>query len=344
MSDPFIRRHRFLSILVWSYSLENKIFVVGTKYDDPYTIWDTDIKARNLEFISGINPDYFNYLLHVHVNAEDEKMASVALKTTLHHAQETFFSLIGALLQAPECAYAWISKCDNKKLRDIVSAINNKDDSIFHTLNIDGISWNNIADIIFKNYQAGTPRNSEIQKEFAVFWARIAHDFVDQDLIDEYNAIKHGFRVTPGGFTLNVGLEHEYGVPPPENEMTTVGHSDFGVTYFTIKKSTPAKNNRSLISSRTSHNWSFERIALTLQIVAMSINNVISSLKIINGTPPQECKFSCPIEVQEFKKPWDFSTSVTKMNFQIQAAPNEIPETTKDQLITIINKLTGRCT
>lgn len=324
--------------------MENKIFVVGTNNNDSYTIWDTDIRARNLEFLSGIDPEYFNYLLHVHANAEDAKMASIALKTTLHHAQETFFSLIGALLQAPECAYAWINKCENKQLRNIVSAINNKDISIFHILNIDEISWDCIANAIFRNYQTGTTENQEISNGFALFWARIAHDFVDQDLIDEYNAIKHGFRITPGGFTLDIGLEHEYGVPPPEDEMKTVGHSDFGLTYFSIKKSTSAKNNRSLVLSRTSHNWSFERIALTLRIVAMSINNVISALKIINGTPPQECKFSCPIEVQEFNKPWEFSTSVPKFSFQIQAAPNEIPETTREQLVEIINNLTNRRT
>lgn len=83
--------------------MENSIYVVNK---EPYCIWEVDIKERNKEFLNGIDPEYFYYLAELHAGADDEKRAAIALRSTLHHAMETMFSLLGAYIQAPDCAYA----------------------------------------------------------------------------------------------------------------------------------------------------------------------------------------------------------------------------------------------
>jgi len=45
-------------------TLQNTIIVVN---DEPYCIWEVDLEKRNLEFIEGIDVDYFEYLLNLHL-------------------------------------------------------------------------------------------------------------------------------------------------------------------------------------------------------------------------------------------------------------------------------------
>ncbi len=118
-------------------TLQNTIIVVN---DEPYCIWEVDLEKRNLEFIEGIDVDYFEYLLNLHLNAEDEKRAAIALRITLHHAVETFFSLLGAYIQAPDCAYAWVAKCHTEELRSLIKKVVDGDQKTFTKLNIDPVS------------------------------------------------------------------------------------------------------------------------------------------------------------------------------------------------------------
>lgn len=118
--------------------LQNTIFVVN---EEPYCIWDADLSARNKDFLEGIDAEYFHYVVKTHLDTNDEKRASIALRTTLHHGMETMFSLLGAYIQAPDCVYAWIAKCSNNELRKFVKKIEEYDNSLFTKLNIAKVSW-----------------------------------------------------------------------------------------------------------------------------------------------------------------------------------------------------------
>ncbi len=43
--------------------LNNTIIVVN---DEPYCIWEVDLKERNKEFLEGIDEDYFDYICPVY--------------------------------------------------------------------------------------------------------------------------------------------------------------------------------------------------------------------------------------------------------------------------------------
>lgn len=135
--------------------MQSSIFIVN---EEPYCIWEVDLPERNMEFLDGIDTEYFDYVLKVHVEAEDEKRASIALRTTLHHAMETMFSLLGAYIQAPDCVHAWIAKCSNKDLRDFVDKIGHFRNNFFTKLNIENVSWGNVADSVFRCYLPETEK------------------------------------------------------------------------------------------------------------------------------------------------------------------------------------------
>jgi hypothetical protein len=78
--------------------LQNSIFIVN---EEPYCIWEVNLANRNNEFLDSIDTKYFDYILNVHLDSDDEKRAEIALRATLHHAMETMFLLLGAYIQAP---------------------------------------------------------------------------------------------------------------------------------------------------------------------------------------------------------------------------------------------------
>jgi len=168
----------------------------------------------------------------------------------------------------------------------------------------------------------------------------LASEFVNPAHIDEYNSIKHGFRVRSGGFTLAVGKEHEYGVSPPQEEMKVVGHSEYGTTILKLEPITNKKGNRSYRSRRHSLNWRIEKTVLLLQLTSMSITNITSALKIANGVEAGTCKFTWPVDDETFIEPWKYSPGVTSSSMDYGFDFDESMESTKEDLEKIVSEFT----
>ncbi len=314
--------------------MDNTIFLVNK---EPYCLWEIDVHERNREFLSGIDPEYFDYLAELHLNADDEKRAAVALRSTLHHAMETMFSLLGAYIQAPHCVYAWVAKCTNRELRDLVDRIGSHGSQVHSSLPMQEVSWKEVSRLVFREYETGTEKNERTTALFADLWSRLAGEFLDQAHIDEYNGIKHGFRIRSGGFSFRVGVEPEYGVSPPEDQMKTIGHSEHGTTYFKLESVGQIKDNRSIRSRRHSINWRIEKTALLLQLTSISIANITSALKIANGFDATKCRYFRPVEDADFKTPWSFSPGITGCNMDFAISDSDVVPTTKESLLQIIN-------
>lgn len=315
--------------------VDNTIIVVN---NEPYCIWDVDISSRNKDFIQGIDVDYFQYLNETYQKSEDDKRASVALRAALHHGMETFFSLLGAFLQAPDAVYAWVARCNTSDLRTILQRINAKDKSLFIRYGFKKLTWRAISDIVFNCYLSGTEKQQRTSELFSTLWQRLSHEYLDINYINEYNSIKHGFRIKAGGFALAIGEEKERGVSPPPSEMKLIGKSDYGTSFFILRPVGDIKGNRSLTSQRVSLNWKLEKVALLLQLISMSINNITSALKIVNDINPEACKFTRPSEDEDFKLPWTHIPGVTscKLDFVIDEA--NVPKTSKKELLERLKK------
>lgn len=304
--------------------------------DEPYQVWEVDLPRRNLEFLNSIDPEYFDYIRSTHGESEDKQRASIALRTAYHHALETFFSFVGAYVQAPDCAYGWVSKCSNATLGRVVDRINTGGDDLFTKLNITSASWPEIARLVFECYKPGSNEQNETIDLFAKLWRRLASEFLDERRINEYNSIKHGFRVHSGGFSLRVGREHEYGVAPPESEMKSLGGSEYGTSFFTLEQIGEDRGNRSLKSRQHSLNWRLEKVAILLRLLTHSLSNVLAALKVANGVKPGTVKFTRPAESEIFHKAWSYSSGVTCFNVACQIEDASVPATTRRELIETI--------
>lgn len=313
--------------------MESILFAV---VDEPYCLVESSIRERNEQFLSGLDPDYFDFVFRTYMEVDDEKRAMVALQMSLHHANEVMFSLLGALIQAPYCAYAWIGKCSSNDLREIIRRVNNNEELLNRYVGLRNISWEVISKIVMSAYQPGTTRQTQMIQGFADFWRHSAYALIDAREIEQYNALKHGFRVQAGGFRISIANEDPVSGKP--GVAQSLGGSEFGASFFKLERIS-GKDKFYLSSRRTSVNWMFERVALQLQLVAMSIRNAVSALMICNGGPPGTCQFKCPQEVVDFERPWQSNPGVISASFEEDIDEAKLPILTREDVLKRLRKM-----
>jgi len=97
--------------------LEPVKFVV---YDTPHACWDLELRRKNLEFLEGIDAEYFRYVAEMnvtHLESDNKHRAALALRLAYSQGLETLFALLGARIQAPHCVIGWMLAYENKELQ-----------------------------------------------------------------------------------------------------------------------------------------------------------------------------------------------------------------------------------
>ncbi len=185
-----------------------------------------------------------------------------------------------------------------------------------------------------------SPKGATAQR-FAVVWTRLAKEFLDDNHIDEYNSIKHGFRVSSGGFAIRVGIEHSYGVPPPEGEMQTLAGGPHGIGFVRTEPLPELGDScKHHFRLRDMHlNWRVEAIAQAIQLVSMSVNNIAGGIRILNGTQPSTVRFERPDDPAFFEAPWQWHVGLTQGTFVFVIDPSDIRCTSRADLL---KELRGR--
>lgn len=244
----------------------------------------------------------------------------MSLRTAYSHALEAFIALVGSTIQAPDCIPGWLLKYWQEDLEGVAKKLNNGH-GLATKLNLVPVNWGAFSEAITGPVKFDSEEKRRwVIDGFSKAWTRFAHDILNKKLYDEYNNIKHGFRVSLGGFTLAVGEEKTYGVSPPPSEMRTLGGSRFGTSFLIPEKLGNSKNHFRLRS--VSRNWIPEHFLQRLCLIEMSIGNMISFLKTLHGVDPKTLKFSWPADSDGFDKPWAGSVGVTdcNMDFEIESA------------------------
>ena len=312
--------------------MQSSIFAVN---DEPYCLWEVDLLERTREYLEGLDPEHFDHVLQTNLESDDEGRLLVVVRMSLHHAIETMFSLLGAFIQAPDCPYAWIAKCSNPDLREVVGRVSRRDATLISKLHLPTLGWHSVAEAVFTAYQSGTERQLKTMYLFGRLWEALARELTNQTNIDEYNALKHGFRARPGGFSLAAGVEKE---APNEAGIHMLGRSAFGATFLKVESLGSNKGGRHIRSRQLSVNWSLERVVMLHQLVYMSINNVVSALKVVNDVPAGTCRFLRPENDDDFDKPWTFSTGVTSFTMDHVIDERGLPSLTKDELLSALRE------
>lgn len=310
--------------------------------DQTYCVWDHDLHQRNETFLRSLDGQYFRYLIDVHVpklEGETGQRAAVALRAGYHHSLETMFSLLGALTQAPTCVAGWLPKCSNRELRDLVADISEAK-PVLTQLGRQGVSWDLLSKVVHARVWPDENPAGATAQRFAALWGRLANEFLDENHIHEYNSIKHGFRVSAGPFFIRVGIEHEEGVPPPESEMQTLSGGPHGIGFFK-PESFPELGDgcRHHFRLRDTHlNWRIESVIQAIQLVSISINNVVGGLRILNGIQPSTVRFERPEDPAFFEAPWQWPVGLTHGSFEFVIEASEIKCASRSELLRELQK------
>jgi hypothetical protein len=302
--------------------------------NEPY-ILECEEESRNIDFLRGIDAGYFHFIADAFADIPDDpatqQRAAVSLRLAYHHAMETFFSLVGCLLQAPECAYAWLAKCQTVHLRKLVGEISSGQADFLRRIEIDTIDWLSISLVVHSrcDFEGGGEKAGKL---FAELWQRLATEFLNHANINEYNSLKHGFRVRPGGFSLSISLDRDNAAGP--RKPVHLGGSKYGSTYLLLEQvGGPEKTNRNYRSREHSSNWSLERTILSLHLLASSINNVVCMLKLLNDAPPRETHFERPSDDADFRRPWTYRLPVTHWTCDLAIPDEAFSAYSKEELL-----------
>jgi hypothetical protein len=286
--------------------MQHAIFPVGKI---PYAVWEWDLRGRNKEFIAQIDEQYFEYLACVHfeaIESESRSRAALALRASYHHALETLMTFISATLQAPHCYPGWIQKASPGTVRNVVQALSYKAPLVPNALGLVEPDWKAASEAVHR-YAKWEGGYDDTAGRFALAWQRLAHEWLEQSNIDEYNGIKHGLRVEQGGFSLAAGIRDNPGTPAPPERMRFVGGSEFGSRFFIAQEivgAPPARGDPHFRIRRMSVNWSPRAMVHAMQLVSLSIGNIKSFALAFNGEAPTTVQFKRPADVDFFEELW----------------------------------------
>jgi len=314
--------------------MNNIIYAIG---NDPYCLWENDINAAARSFLRTIDHDYFRYIAErSSVDLEDPvkgMRAATSMRLALFHGGETLFLLIGALLQAPRCPHAWVGQCSTGELRMVLDGINTGQPFLVQNTRISNVSWHEISKEILTRYAPEAVGLSAAIESFAKFWELLSLNHTDHSSIDEYNSLKHGFRVAHGGFEVMIGKHAVGSTPPTQQEMESLGSSKWGATFRVIKKfDNDVKGSRSRQSILTAVNWDATAVLASLHLVADSIGNVVTYLGMLSGLTEFSFRLPHPDTFQAASKRVDLQS------LSIPMAPSVARSTTKEQLTIELKK------
>ncbi len=314
-------------------------FVVN---DEPYSLWDTDPSNRTNEFLDSIDPGFFSYVAESHSanleSAEHERRVATATRMAYLHGIETLMTLVGAAVQAPQAPYAWVCLAKTDLLRAVIDRISKGDPTLHTELVQWDRTWEGLARRVFSHC---TQENdwSKTAESFGLVWRIFANEFLDELNQLEYNSLKHGFRIKSSGVKLAFGLEHQYGVAPPREEMKYLGGSDMGSTFYAIERAGPdVSGTRSKRSRRRTVNWEPEPMLRGLQVLDVSIRNIVAFIRIANGAQPSTIQFHRLEGVKDLAALIEDSVSVRTSSFNTFIPDADVPVTTKTQLLDEIKQ------
>ncbi|MES2460422.1 MAG: hypothetical protein V4671_07550, partial [Armatimonadota bacterium] len=192
----------------------------------------------------------------------------------------------GATVQAPECVLGWMLRYQRSELESLVRKINEGKPVLSRT-DQDCLNWESVAALVMHHALTGDEeRDARLVRSFANLWRGFAADFLNRSVTAEINSLRHGLRIETRGST------------PPEGD-------DFRSLFYA-----PEKIDRyNFRISCQSLSWNPHAGRRALRQIALSIGNIISSLKIGNGAEPGSAPFHCPTDEAAFEPPAVFTGS-----------------------------------
>ncbi|MCL4550816.1 MAG: hypothetical protein M1495_19865 [Bacteroidetes bacterium] len=277
----------------------------------PYCIWDGEYQNINSEYIKRVEPHYYEYVAQSNydiindseADKESKQFAAISLRSYYTQAMETLFALIFATLQAPTCIPGWMMKYKNYDLYKLVEKTDNNIPLKIRFTKVENISWNSIIKLIFHYFdEKEIDAKNIIVKNFTDLLSSFASDYLDKNLHNEYNSVKHGLRAKAGGSVLAIKEVDKEGKPKDNSEWTKILHSDYGSSFYIDEKLLDSKNHFRL--KYHSNNWNPEDIFYEINFISLLLHNLLTFLKIFNKIESDSIKYKSVSPEDAFKTPW----------------------------------------
>lgn len=286
---------------------ERKDFIVDTRC---HSVFGNELTEENVRFLRNYNRNYYYKVSKYLEQIYDESHETATLvRVTYCQALESMFSLMFSIIQAPHYVTGWFHRYSNEDLRSLLRKISKgtKIPTKFES-NVESFSaFAEISHSIFSEKDRSVATSG-----FQKLWINLADEMLDDDLIEEYNSLKHGLRAIPGGSFLRIGREATFGVAPPAEEMRDLGGSRFGSRLVKLEpvKSDDPKKVRSYVAYDKSVNWNPIQLIEKLSLISFSIGNLVSFALFLNGDNPEELPLSLPEDRAAFDKVFHNGVSV----------------------------------
>lgn len=307
-------------------------YFVGNR---PQVTWAWDLDDRNLRFLRGIDAGYFAHIATSQcklLEGDSRHFAAAALRVAYGQALETLFALAAAAVQAPQCVIGWMLAYRNDELLDVLRGMSSGG-AIERDPGVTDPTLDGLAHAVMNTTQYGQEKRDHLAANFARAWRRWSSEFLDERATSEYNSFKHGMRASLGGFLLSVGPEEELGVAAPPEQMHSLGGSTFGSAFYCAEN---LDSRLHQFPRRTIRNWSPIGITFGLQLMAMSIQNIVSYLRIVGGDRPESCRFDTPLDSESFDAPWQESIGATFMTMDLVVRKDQIRTLTRDEVLGLL--------
>jgi hypothetical protein len=198
-------------------------------------------------------------------------------------------------------------------------------------LNLDAFNFDHIADALTP-HPTGSPELSKFGKiAFARAWKRFACDFTNELWATEYNSIKHGMRVNPGGMTLAFRLASEKDKP-----YRTLGGSEFGSQFFarqSLHGRIHVRGRRHVV------NWNPLSLGQRIQAIGASITNLRGMLLGFLGEDIYAYEFVVPDSEEAFDGCWGDDPRVMNISFDSNIGEEDIDKFSKPEIEQRLKKL-----
>ena len=313
--------------------LERLPMKIGDKY---FCFFEFGFAKRSREFLAGLDPEYYDFIsaqmLPLLEDDAHRQRAAATLRMTYSHALESLFAFIAATRVTYEAIPQWLSSYEGELVKEV--------ENIRHPV-IDGkrrTLTKNPFETIAEEVLEGAAYEDETALRFGRLWWRFSEDFLNFIHKEEYNNLKHGFRIRMGGYSLSIGVEDEPGISAPADRMRRIGNSDFGSRYYEREKL--AKYNFRI--NPTDHNWNPKKYVVALQLISMSLRNIISHSQCQVGVNPKSVVYKRPDRAEAYDAPWvydDVGTQLTAFIRPMAITPDLY--LTKEQIIEQLNEFSS---
>jgi len=299
--------------------------------DRPACVWGLDIEDDNLRFLKGFDPTFFLYQAEAHSSPPDKDSrshAALALRLNYGMAVEALFALLGAVVQAPDCVFGWLSLYKNEDLRELVGRVTSG--KSLRTLQpFRPCTWETISSVLLSPLRGeDAAQHATFTALFAKSWAGFAEHLLSAEATLEYNSLKHSFRVQPCGFTIDVSHQ---------GASILKSESELGHAFPYVKQMAGRKMHFDVKNAAMS--LEPEMSIASLKIISCSINNAIAFARDRAGDKTSDLKILLP-DLELFQHAWQPKAPIASFTTGGSIAVPENEYGSKEQILSVYDDLT----